>query len=398
MIEGVREIVTDNPTRELWKMLRLFLNCGRVEDMIRKTHAISEGRFRADVHKQAVQVGYCVRQAEEYFRASGEVGLPTRPTLMYYGAASLSRALVLLRLSGEYSIDALRKQRKHNHHGLDFIGSGTRQSKSAEGFLRAIRFQCHLKDGAPWGHVPLVYRSLAPTAIRLKAEIHLSDVPVGLTQELAQDSADLPPLGDFASSAVSLFEIVRTLPDMYFHLLSMGITPALYRGSFRIDVNQTMAQVDARRELERTSETYHFFVDGLLDDQKVTFLEWYRSKNDQMQIVADLGAHVHFTISRNWAKDEVRPTFYFPDLVDDINDRKFYLIPQERHMPEPVAHLATLFCLAWMARYQPDQWMRTIDTQVETAELIDSLLNLVARKFPNLLLDQMTGVKHYVHL
>jgi len=41
---------------------------------------------------------------------------------MYYGAASLSKALTLLRLDGSFSFDALREANKHQHHGLDLHG------------------------------------------------------------------------------------------------------------------------------------------------------------------------------------------------------------------------------------------------------------------------------------
>ncbi len=44
------------------------------------------------------------------------------------------------------------------------------------------------------------------------------------------------------------------------------------------------------------------------------------------------------------------------------------------------------------------EWMRAIDENVQIAELTDSLLDMIHRKFPNLILDQMTWVKHYVHL
>ena len=119
MIKVVKNITSENPIEQVWKLLRFFLDISFVSKTIRRIHAIPEGKFNSDVKKQARQIGYCIRQAEEYFHASSKVGLPTRPTLLYYGAVSLSRALILLRQDGTHSFDALRKSGKHSHHGLD---------------------------------------------------------------------------------------------------------------------------------------------------------------------------------------------------------------------------------------------------------------------------------------
>lgn len=89
---------------------------------------------------------------------------------------------------------------------------------------------------------------------------------------------------------------------------------------------------------------------------------------------------------------------YWPDIVDDINGRKFYILRPEAYIPEPATHFVLLYCLGMLARYYPDIWMRAIDENVQIAKLTDSLLNIIYRKFPNLMLDQMTWVKHYVHL
>ena len=45
-----------------------------------------------------------------------------------------------------------------------------------------------------------------------------------------------------------------------------------------------------------------------------------------------------------------------------------------------------------------DVWMHAIGKNVRLAELIDSLLNIIHRKFPNMILNQMTSVKHYIHI
>src|SRR5581483_12148107 len=97
MIEGFKEVTTEDPVRQTWRFLRFFLDVPYVSKLLNQIHNVPEGKFKADIHKQATQIGYCIRQAEEYFRASLQVSLATRPTLLYYGAMSLSQALFLLR-------------------------------------------------------------------------------------------------------------------------------------------------------------------------------------------------------------------------------------------------------------------------------------------------------------
>jgi len=143
-ITGFKEITSENPIAQIWKLLRFFLDVPTVSDMIRKIHNIEKGKYDQDVKKQARQIGYCIRQAEEYFHASSQVGLPTRPLLLYYGASSLSWALILLRKSGEYSFDKLRKDRKHQHHGLELKGQ-TRSDDGLEAFLNSLQCKLYTK-------------------------------------------------------------------------------------------------------------------------------------------------------------------------------------------------------------------------------------------------------------
>jgi hypothetical protein len=60
--------------------------------------------------------------------------------------------------------------------------------------------------------------------------------------------------------------------------------------------------------------------------------------------------------------------------------------------------LMLLYNLRMLSNYYPDIWMKTIDQNVQIVEVVDTFLNIVYRKFPNLILDQMTGTKHVIHL
>jgi hypothetical protein len=51
-----------------------------------------------------------------------------------------------------------------------------------------------------------------------------------------------------------------------------------------------------------------------------------------------------------------------------------------------------------LARYSPDIWRRAIDKQVHVAEVADTLLKVDYRKFPNLILNQLTSTHYELHV
>ena len=115
MITNCKDITSENPIKEIWKLLRFFQDIELTSKYHCRIHNIPEKEIskdknlRTNVHKQAKQIGYCIRQAEEYFKASSQVGLATRPNLLYYGTVSLSRALILLKKDGTYSVEYSRR-------------------------------------------------------------------------------------------------------------------------------------------------------------------------------------------------------------------------------------------------------------------------------------------------
>jgi YaaC-like protein len=72
---------------------------------ISEMHKVPKGEHEANLKKQGKQIGYCLRQGEEYFQASEGVDLATRPLLLYYGCVSLSQ----VKKDGTFSLDANRR-------------------------------------------------------------------------------------------------------------------------------------------------------------------------------------------------------------------------------------------------------------------------------------------------
>lgn len=430
MRTGIRNITSESPIKEIWKHLHFLLDVKSVSETIHRIQHIPKSKSAANIKKQARQIGYCIRQAEEYFRASSQVGLATRPTLIYYGAVSLSRALTLLKKDGTYSIDALRKNQKHNHHGLD-LHRGTagtiRPSYGAEAFFNLLQCSVYTRKiqppssgkrkasrknhspgvsqgtpgrekTIPWGSFPLFYQSLVPCTffIDFEARDHGKSTFIkGVRPEICADFLQIDTL---LLKPLNALAILKTLPDMYFALSQFGVQPNLSRGSLKLQITRYWKTSGQRnRDLQRTKEEYHFFIDGISPDEKSRLLAHYKALNPLIRLEADLGRNIHLRLTDEFFAETKLSRRYFPDIVDDINRQKFYILRPEVYLPEPAAQLALLYCLGMLSRYYPDIWIKAIDENVQIAELTDSLLNVIYRKFPNLVLDQLTSTKYYVH-
>ena len=68
-----RDITSEDPNHQVWKLLRSFLEVEAVSDRIRRIHTITNRKHDANIKKQAKQIGYCIRQAQEFFQASSNV-------------------------------------------------------------------------------------------------------------------------------------------------------------------------------------------------------------------------------------------------------------------------------------------------------------------------------------
>lgn len=396
-----RDIVTEDPIAQVWKLLRSFLDCDFVVARIKALQGVSEPKFSADVRKQAKQIGYCIRQAEEYFRAQSHVGLATRPLLLYYGVISLATAIVLLRQDGSHSLDFLRKVKKHQHHGLnlsrDSLQGLTRSGLGTWGLFSAIRCTVNLRDNRPWGLFGLFYESLTPCCVACSAETRDAGKSTYLSSHNLHLSTDPVPIDSLTGKTLDMLELMKALPDLYFSLASAGIRPALCRGSLKqTGMRHYGKDASGQEKLEKVVETTDWFVDGVAPDAKQALISLLKDKNPNASLVADFGTNLHFHQSIEVSPD-LKP-YYMPDVLDDVNGRLFYVVPPKETIPEPAAYFILCYCLGMLSRYFPDLWMRIMDERVEVAELTDSFLNIVARKFPNLILDQMTDIKHHVHL
>lgn len=400
-INNLKEVISENPSKQVWKYLKFYLDVEYTSEVIRKIHKIPTGKHESNIKKQAQQIGYCIRQADEYFEASAQVGLATRPLLLYYGVTSLSQALALLKLDGTYSLDVIRQQQKHKHHGLELKGDieNIKPSTNVEDFLTTVSFEIYSNERVAWGQFPRFYTCLVPNAY--VREFHSRDngqVTYDKNFKLHADCTELIDIRNLLKQRFNLANIVKVLPDLYAFLPELEIKPNMCRVMTEQGLITNFYQ---DKILTRQDIKVHYILAGIPQLEQPKLVNYYKTFLDAnpilqtISIVEQTDIMLHFVIS--WESNLQPNHYYLPDVEENIKGEKFIILEKTLYLSEPANYYAFLFCLGMIARYYPDIWIRTIDKNILIAELIDLILNIVHRKFPNLILDQMTNTKYFIH-
>ncbi len=395
MIEKITRISTEDPIKYVWKTLRYFIDINFSIEQIKKIHNIEKKSEDNNIKKQAKQLGYCIRQAEEYFRASSCVNLPTRPLLLYYGIVNLSQALVLLRQNGDYSLDALRKKDTHKHHGLEILGdfkSSTYSKNDLKPFLNSIQCRCYFKNDIPWGQFPNFYKSIEPCVSTINTKYYNNNVEYQMVLNPVVTS-DKIEIEKFNKKVFNVFNIIKTLPDLYNLLYNNSIIPDLCRGQANANHKKQYIKDANGQDVIKILLEFYYSIDFATPEQKSLLISYYKEYVKNIDITGEY--ENSFTFKQLLENPEIDTTFYTPDITENIFGDLYYIVYPNEYLPEPAAHFVILYCLGMISRYYPDIWLKTIDENVILAEVIDNLLDIVYRKFPYLILDQMTGIHHY---
>jgi hypothetical protein len=397
---GYREVHAENPIAEVWRYLRVCTNEGVVTELIQSLHH-PDRKHERNVRKQARQLGYCVRQAEDYFEAARSVGLSTKPNLLYYGAMCLARSLTLLRLDGAHSLDYLRDRGRHLHHGLDLDRGNLEHAwrdGAVESALRSLRSRLFIKDDEGWGTFTLFYRSVQRSVSIVPCEIFIEGPGkinhVGRTNdpEMPAETELHPPF------LFETLDLMRQLPDLYDDLRIHGVASRLCPGVVKeTDHAYVSSWQDYMHKSDFRVKVQYEFVVKTQDAQALERVKsLYEKKNPEIRFRESVASNSVFQLSWEQTANESHE-YWSPDIIQDISGGTYFLTDSSVYLPEPCAYLAVLFNLGMLARYYPDIWMRAIDSRSQVVNLVQSFLETAERKFPNLILDQLSGTRFRFH-
>ncbi len=406
MLKIYKDTFSETPIEQIWKELRFFLDIDLSINHIKILQNIDKSIFLKhikNIKKQASQIGFCIKQAEEYFISSKNVSLATRPLLLYYGVTSLSKALTLLKFNGAYSIDQLRVNDKHNHHGLELLKDFTSISNfnlEPRDFFSKLKCRLHLHpiDHIPWGHYPLVYKSLICDSISYPIKYDFEGSSISGDGRGLQNCADIPDIIKFKGHVFNTFTLMNNLPDLYNIMTQFNYKMNLFPGDMYMHkLKHIGIKADGKIISESYTDTFHFLIRCITNNEKNDFITICSQSNQNIKFldVGPYNLHGIFKISYEMPSES---KFYIPDLVDDIHGKIYFIYKVDNYLPEISSHLILLFIFGMLSRYHPDIWMNIISKNIKVAEIIDSLLNIIYRKFPNLILNQMTLTKNYIHV
>lgn len=399
-MDAVSVLIAENPVRQLWQMLRLYLDVAWVEGEVRRIHKLGVNEQRRNIAKQATQIGYCIRQAQEYWDASAGVGLATRPLLLYYGATSLSQALYLLKLDGSNSLDGQRRATKHNHHGLELArgaAGAIRPDAPLEAFFESLQATVYTKAVTPgaaeegWGQFSLFYNSLLESeCVSVPTHETVGSFASSVRGRLALPSIPKQPLAAVAGRPLKGYCLLNNLPDLYNLLSELGHATGLSPGSCQRNVFSS-GPTDAMF----LSGHLNFDLEGL-DEDRSSLVKRYQQANPAIAVRERQHRYMHLWLEVKQRPGHQESMGQLPEMTTDTHGQLFYILRPNEWLAEPAAHFALLFCLGMLARYYPDVWMAVIDKNARVAEVTDAFLNVAYRKFPNLILDQMRGRLHVI--
>ncbi len=376
ILTSARNVATSDPESFAWANLRKYQNVELVEHAIVTLHSLTKNN-RRNARKQARQLRYCLIQAREYFSAAKNVTLATKPTLQYYGLMSLALAEILLKQTGDSSLDRARQQ--HRHHGLLFRELQGVPASTLEVSAAALTAVPHIgAAGDRNGTFELWHRSCreAPGIGIVKRDWEGGVQTSGCEVIAGANDARLEPL---SPAGINLFNCIQSLPGMAQHLEAHGLQPLTLRGRFdRHDIGPPNQLSVLTVSIHPSNLTSRFLQNFTLDPgwvDRTNVRETPGGGGVIINITMDAinGAPRHFSIphSAPWTDQETR----FWSSNQPLNEFGYFYV--------------ALFIVGNYARYFPDKWLTDVETSTPLAVAIEELTELAAWRAPWLCLSEL---------
>lgn len=362
-----------------WGGLRRFHNQEFVADKLLLRHRLSNPK-KSHLNKQARQIRYCLMQAREYADAARSVSLATKPVLAYYSIMSLALAEILLKQTGEASLDRARSH--HRHHGLVF----NRMNVDVE--------KCDLADAAAnltatpmiggegrFGTFELWHRGAREMPICTTVEDR-SQFGYATTSFQPALTAQDVRLQSIPAAGISLLDALLHLPGMYEYLPRFSVEARILRSALNVVISGRVPDTITNHEI-----ILHPSSDRLRDE----FISEIRLKAEAVNIIDYLEmpgggiirwgnsavknlTNCEFPHGSMWTQKQVR----FWPKPQPLNEFGFFYV--------------ALFIAGNYARYFPDKWIAAVETSAPIALVTEELLGLASWRVPLLGLSELTGV------
>lgn len=374
IITRARRIHASDPAAWAWSALRKFQNVELVSKKIATLHNV-DPKWMKNVRKQARQIRHCMIQAREYFAAAQAVSLATKPNLLYYGTMSLALAEILMKQSGESSLDRARAE--HRHHGLlmtagDFPPDADLQTSA--GMLRAAPM---IVEGRRKGTFQLWHRTSREHPLAGQVETNLVTGGKTSTFEvvLGAINEDFPPIPD---QGVTLADALAALPLMVEHVLETGLKPHFVRGRCsRDDWHGDQPRSNVHVTFHPSPQNAALFEGLRLHPSAVNRIE-----------ASEIGLGLHLVLQNDSVERVGIPLP--PAAMVSANEWRMWT--NAPRLNEFGYLYVALFIAGNYARYYPDRWLADVEGSTPLAIAIEQLCTLADWRAPWLSLCEFEGI------
>ena len=324
-------IWTDSPINEIWHQLRYLRSPANLVNLL--TGKIPSSRtpvWSKDIRLEhrAYEISCCIKQADEYFRASQIAGLATKPLLQFYSSQALAKAAILAN-------DQTITLGELNYHGLSSRASTALLSERDA-------LQNYTKDSTAWT----------------------------IEDEFAVTNAGVfPNLGKITGENEVGQGLVFRLKDLFLLIPDLSVLFTRHYGE-----PSHALYLYGTPQIEKSGQFAVFFSGTTKDIVLSVFPEFGQGYEF-------IDGHGHHGF-RSFAKLDEKPAFA-AEVRGSIAGTYFV----RRHATGLVQPLTVLyvaqFILSNVVRYKPAFWMSILDgTTTGAAAIVEAFCNLAERRFP----------------
>jgi hypothetical protein len=360
----IREVNSNNAPGLAWLVLRRLHNRERVKIDLIEAHSIEE-RFWHFADKQALQIGRCVSQAEEYYVAAKSASLATRPLQLYYCAMSLALAEILRNGDGGVSLDNIRKSSRG--HGLEFKIS--QDKLSIPGLANVFA-------------VPTVRGSKTYGTFSLWHEHTKSESVVGLQKQAFEATTFSSTSSEFLlqggqrrnqiQGRLNLLGIVERVPHLFSHLEEFGLASKLLRSTFSSRIKKQNGQ---------EFNDCHWIVHSSEPDTLYRGLDQMMVHPSEVQNISTQEIASGISIMTRTYYDQPTYRISYPEAIS-ITSELTYVISELTSLNEFGDLYLASYLLGMLCRYYPDLWMNELERQTEFAAITELVLAAIEQRLP----------------
>lgn len=362
-------ITTDDVSNEAWRRILEFANLDFSIDRISKLHGIStNSSMKSNYKKQAQQIRVSLLQSQEYYNAAISSSTYTSPNHLYYSLMSMCTAIMLLKGSGEKSLDKLRNDNKNMNHGLKMTTGVDKKSCSDKLNILKHTYVKVQENGffINWySSLPIHWNVFSIFKIINKDTISVSRRASGFDTFMT--------FKQIINKKYSLINLLSRLPDFYRNLNRYGHTVAACRSNYEITIDNINKKKILKWSLHDSPNSE--ILESILNNFKSSLCDRLDSWSCT-DFEKNTGCIVHYKHS----SDNNPKMLQSPTIREDINGHQI-MFGSILDTFEIVDIFIVAFALSMLARYYPDFWIKCIESHCMATKAIEQFVSISLKKY-----------------